>query len=89
MSEPHTPKTMTVRELRDLLSSFPDDLLVMRTAPSHDYWGTELALGLSDVATRTVQQDSYHGGFSLPRTDRDEPDDDAFALERYDVLLLG
>jgi len=89
MPESNAPKTMTVRELKDYLYRFPDDLLVLRSVPSRDYWGTELALSLNDIDTKTVQHDSYHSCFSVPRTDRDQQDDDEFTPQRYEVLLLG
>lgn len=81
---PPTPDTLTVQDLRELLSGYPDDTPVLLAAASGDYWGTTLAQGISGGETAEVRYSSYHQSFMVPDPDQ-EQDSDAPLSE---VLLL-
>ena len=58
---------MTVKELKDLLSEYSDDLDVHFAFPSGDYWKTTLARPITSGELLPVQWSEYHREFSLPR----------------------
>ena len=88
MSERNRP-SVTVKELKRLLDQYPDDLEVMLTTSSHDYWGTSLALSIGGGERQSVIWSEYHRTFSLPRNPEREQDDEASVSEEIrEVLLL-
>ncbi|GAA5533852.1 hypothetical protein [Deinococcus aluminii] len=83
-------RTLTVRELKEHLGRFDDDLPVCLAVPARDYWGTTLAHPAQVMSQRQVGYSEYHGCFTLPLRDRhgealpwDEEDQPA------SVLMLG
>lgn len=83
-------RSLTVRELKEYLGRFDDDLPVCLAVPARDYWGTTLAQPLHVMSRREVGYSEYHGSFALPLRDRrgeavswDEED------EPWGVLMLG
>ena len=90
MSDTEEPSTLTVAQLREFLSQFPDDLPVLRAVPSDDHWGTVLARAINDheSGVTTVQYDRYHLDFGVQRRERDQQDDENFQSVRSQALLL-
>lgn len=74
---------VTVRELRELLAHYDDEMLVVFEYPSHDYWHTTLAGGVRSVDECGVKWSDYHGEWKMA-------DDDEFGEEGVEtVLVLG
>ena len=80
--------TTTVAELKRLLDRYPDELEVRVTAPSHDHWGTTLALGIEGCELQAVRWSEHHRTFALPRHPEREPDDHEEFRPAREVLLL-
>lgn len=51
---------MTVAELKQHLSFFPDDKEVVIASTSGDYWGTTIGKNVSDVSDGIVTWSEYH-----------------------------
>ncbi len=51
---------MTVKELKSLLSKFPEEQEVTVATPAHDYWHTTLAQLITNVELHKVAYSGYH-----------------------------
>lgn len=83
---PRQPETLTVKQLKDILERFPDDLPVMIKQPTGNYWGHILAGCIkhqSDVDIAQINFSLYHHGWKV---EEDKPEEDEETME---VLLLG
>ena len=68
--------TMTVKQLRDILARYPDDLEVRTGISSGDYWRTRLALPIREdqICEAKITWTEYHRSYKVD--DSDESDSD-------------
>lgn len=66
---------MKVADLITRLKEFPAEAEVYLRHPSHDYWRTELAGEVDDVAYMDLEWSAYHRTNRIVR-ERDEDDDE-------------
>lgn len=81
---------MTVKELREALEDYPDEMPVVFAYNYGDHWRTEVAERVGDVEEGEVLWSAYH---RMPKTadqDEGEPDeeDDGKSEENVNVLIL-
>lgn len=65
-------QTMTVQELRQILSTYPSDLPIAFSYPSGDHWGTKLAGTIKEVEEGEICYSDYHEKFQVA----EEPDEE-------------
>lgn len=75
-------KTMTVRDLKNLLDDYDDDMPVVMSAPSGDYWGSVLALPIDSQETQEggIRYSEYHRRWKLAGENDDADDTVALIL---------
>lgn len=56
---------MNVRELREMLEMFDDEMEVVFARDSKDYWRTTVADSLEDVVDGVVEHSAYHNQYKL------------------------
>lgn len=64
-------KTVTIAELRELLSRFPDTTKVAVSIPSGDYWGTVFAGTIDSAVYATVTYTDYRRQYKIVDKDSD------------------
>lgn len=65
---------MNVAQLKEILSGMDDEVEVMFSHPSHDYWHTQLATPVGMVKVGIIQHSDYHNQDVMVDEDS-EPDD--------------
>lgn len=79
-----TLNTITVAELREMLTHYDDNMPVVFSHPSHDHWRTELAGGICNIMDCEVEWSDYHSHWKLADDrDNEEPD-----LDRVAALVI-
>ena len=78
---------MTVQELIEELSLYPDDMEVEFAYNYGDYWRTTVCKEIKNIDTGYVEYSAYHRMDKLVDND-DEEDDEEEAESKREVLLL-
>lgn len=78
---------MTVQELIEELSLYPDDMEVEFAYNYGDYWRTTVCKEIKNIDTGYVEYSAYHRMDKLIDND-DEEDDEEEAESKREVLLL-
>lgn len=73
-------ETMTVGKLKEYLEEFPDDMPVVFSYPSRDYWKTELVGSITCAEYANVKYTDYHQCFQVDKNEDSE---------EQEVLVLG
>lgn len=77
---------LTVKELRQQLRDYPDDMPVVFKYNYGDHWRTQVAAPASDLEEGEVEWSDYH---SMPKIVDDEDEHDEAQPERVAVLVIG
>lgn len=56
---------MTVGELKKLLSNYSDDMEVVKSSISGDYWATEIVSNIRTVTDDTCVYSNYHECYKI------------------------
>lgn len=78
---------MTVSELIRQLEDYDGDSEVMISAPSHDYWGTQLANEVRECDIATVRYSEYHRTNKVVEDDSDSEYENT--ADDKQVVLIG
>lgn len=70
-------KSMTVKELIELLKQYPEDMKIGKEVPSGDHWGTRLAFSVDprEIGIEPIAWSNYHLQFKLPENPSGEPEE--------------
>lgn len=79
---------MTVKELVEALSRYPEDTKVYFEQASHDYWRTMLALSVDEMELGHLKWSSYHEEMKIVDEDDADDKDDGLAFYGEEVLIL-
>lgn len=80
---------MTVKELIDELSYYPDDMEVEFAYNYGDYWKTIVCKEIKNVETGCVEYSEYHRMNKLIDVDdEDDDDDDNLDTDKKEILIL-
>lgn len=84
------PRTLTVAELREALSDFDDDALVVMQYDYGDYHHTQAVEVIQEVQMMTLVPSAYsRTGHEVLETDEDEEDDDEGIDEESTPALMA
>jgi hypothetical protein len=81
---------MTVAELKALLNRFPDDMEVVKSQNSGDYWGTKIVRDIVRVAEDTCVYSAYHECFKIMTEDSNDfiDENDGAGDEQKEFVIL-
>ena len=79
---------MTVQELIEELSLFPDDMEVEFAYNYGDYWRTTVCKEIKNIDTGYVEYSAYHRMDKLVDNDDEEYDDEEETEAKREVVLL-
>ena len=79
---------MTVQELIEELSLFPDDMEVEFEYNYGDYWRTTVCKEIKNIDTGYVEYSAYHRMDKLVDIDEEDDDDEEETEAKREVVLL-
>ena len=56
---------MTIGELKRLLNKFSDDMEVVKSSQSGDYWGTQIVSDIRKVTNNICVYSNYHEAYKI------------------------